>query len=432
MKKSVITISVVCAALTVMSAVSAYAQGIAAHGFGAVNEGMGGAATGAANDAAGALHWNPGAISALERSEISFGLGLCLPTLSVYSENPLMAAGTGSSTKGEPGAVPLPAMALVKKTPDSCVTWGISMGVIGGSRLSYRGSMDNPILTAPNPANPLSGYGSLSADIQILQLAPTLSFQMTEKFSIGFAPTITMGNITCDPLYLVNELGYTDPAGAGTRWAWGAGFQIGAYYDTQCGWAFGVSYKRKQWMEDIRYNTVRTITAGPGAGTTVMDTLTVGLDYPDIVSFGLSFYGWKGWLFACDARYFMYGHTRGFDHLSWSSVWGISAGVQHDCTERLTIRGGYSWNENPIDAAATRDNVASPLIQQHGVYLGASYKITCRLTAHLAYSHMFKNSIEGEYFGTKAGGMGGQIPHGGVVRSTMAADTVMASFSVGF
>ena len=423
------------------------AQGVAFHGFGAVNEGMAGAATGAANDAGGALQWNPASISALERSEICFGLGIGIPSLSVSSQLPETMGGFGGgSTRGEPGAVPLPYMALVRKAPESRWTWGIGMGVIGGSRLNYAGcglpmtNPDfNPILSPqnslPGALAPASGYGSLNADIQILQLSPTISYQLTNKISIGFAPNITMGNISCHPLYLVQNdhlttdehvgLGYTDPSGTGTRWAWGGGFQVGLYYDTLCGWAFGASYKSKQWMEDLRYHIVHV---SPG-GDPVVETIKVGLDYPDIFSFGFSYYGWDGWLFACDVRYFMYGNTRGFDDLHWQNIWGVSLGVQRELNERLTVRGGYSFNENPIEEIATRDNVASPLIQQHGLYLGASYKLTCKLTAHLAYSHMFKNSIQGDYFGSRAEAIG--YP-GGYVKSTVSCDTLMASFSVGF
>ncbi|MDO4551086.1 MAG: outer membrane protein transport protein [Planctomycetia bacterium] len=438
MKKIILIIIVIF--YIVVKTAPVYSQGASLHGIGAVNEGMAGTATGAAVDAAGALQWNSASISALKNSEISIGLGLGIPSMSVSSKLPDILGGYGGgTTDGEPGAVPLPSMALVKKTEGSRFTWGLLMGVVGGSRLNYKGcGLDetdpnfNPILTPQSSS--YTGYGSLNADIQMLQVAPTLSFQVTEKLSVGLAPTISMANISCHPLYLVqseeltsdvhNPQYYIDPSGTGTRWAWGAGFQIGVYYDTGCGWAFGASYKSRQWLEDFRYNIIHE--PKDGTDPTYVETIKVDLDYPDIISFGFSYNGLERWLFACDFRYFLNNEVKGFPHLGWKNVFGFSFGIQHELTQRLTLRGGYSFNENPVPDECARDNVASPLIQQHGLYLGASFKMTHNLGLHVAYSHMFKSTVEGDYFGSNT-----QFP-GGYVKSTVSCDTLMASFSVGF
>ncbi len=454
--KSLISVVGAVFIITFCCTFSVRGQGIAFHGFGAASEGMAGASTAAPIDAASALQWNPAAIMGLQHSEMTFGLGIAVPTLEVESKLPTAMGGLGGgSTRGEPGAVPIPSMAIVRRVPDSCWAWGLQMGVVGGSRLNYRGSDAsnpmspnfNPILapqsaTIPGTSQSYTGYGSLNADIQVIQLIPTIAFQATEKLSFGFAPTLTMANISCHPLYLVqsHELTsdthdatkYYDPSGTGTRWAWGGGFQIGAYYDTQCGWRFGLSYKSRQWVENFRYNIVHTPNAkGLDEGlTTSVETITVGLEYPDIFSFGMSYNGIENWLFAVDVRYFLYGEMRGFSSLDWENVWGVNIGVQHTLTERLTLRCGYSYNDNPIPDEAARNNVASPLIQMHGVYLGASYKLTHRLTAHIAYNHMFENSIQGDYFGTAADNV--TIPKGGYVKSTVSNDAVFLSLSVGF
>lgn len=442
----------------IIPAIPVFGQGIAFHGFGAANEGMAGASTAAPIDAAGALQWNPAAIMGLESSEMSFGLGVALPTMDVESKLPNAMGGLGGgSTGGEPGAVPIPSMAIVRKVPNSSWAWGLQMGVIGGSRLNYRGcdasslgsQYFNPVLapqnaTMPDDRTPISGYGSLNADIQILQLAPTIAFQATERLSLGFAPTLVMANISCHPLYLVQSPGlttdphygtqpqYIDPSGTGTRWAWGGGFQLGAYYDTQCGWRFGLSYKSRQWVEDFRYNIVHVPNAaGVAAGKeTVVETIKVSLEYPDIISFGVSYDGFENWLLAVDFRYFFYKEAAGFHYLHWENVFGVNVGIQRVMTDRLTLRCGYSFNENPIPDEAARNNVASPLIQQHGVYLGASLRLTCRLTAHVAYNHMFESSVKGSYFGAEAAQRG--LPTDGYVKSTVSNDALFFSLSLGF
>lgn len=440
--KSVLTVIGTVFMAGILTVLPAYGQGIAFHGFGAANEGMAGASTAAPIDAAGALQWNPAAIMGLASSEMNFGLGLALPSMEVESKLPNGLG--GGSTRGEPGAVPLPSMAIVRRVPGSNWAWGLQMGVIGGSRLNYRGSSAanptspdfNPILS-PQDAG-MYGYGSLNADIQILQLAPTIAFQATEKLSFGIAPTLTMANISCHPLYLVRSDGlttdehdttkYIDPSGTGTRWAWGGGFQLGMYYDTYCGWRFGFSYKSRQWVEDFRYNIVHVPTeaaAADGAKTEV-ETIKVSLEYPDIFSFGIAYDGFENWLIAVDFRYFLYNEVAGFPHLGWENVFGVNIGVQRVLTDRLTVRCGYSYNDNPIPDAAARNNVASPLIQQHGLYLGASLRLTCKLTAHVAYNHMFENSIKGDYLGADYPGTGGYV------KSTVSNDALFFSLSLGF
>ena len=63
-----------------------------------------------------------------------------------------------------------------------------------------------------------------------------------------------------------------------------------------------------------------------------------------------------------------------------------------DCT---SLRAGYSFNQNPIVDAQSSANVASPVIIEHAVYLGASYHVTEALSLSLAYIHCFQNSIDG-------------------------------------
>src|SRR5262245_13418209 len=60
-------------------------QGIAVTGVGPVNRSMGGAGTAAPLEAVGALHWNPGSISALPTSEVSFGAELLLADIDLIS-----------------------------------------------------------------------------------------------------------------------------------------------------------------------------------------------------------------------------------------------------------------------------------------------------------------------------------------------------------
>jgi long-chain fatty acid transport protein len=401
----------------------AMGQGVALRGVSPVNTSMAGAATACPIDSAGALHWNPASISGLPCSDISFGMELILPTTTLSSRfDALHLAG---SDQGEPGVTPVPSMAFVRKCEDSPWSYGLGMFGIGGSSVNYPASLTNPILT-PQPPNGI-GLGRLSANVDIYQIVPTVSYQVNERLSIGFAPTITMGRLLATPLFLgpkndANGDGYaTWSPGVGTRYVWGGGFQLGAYYTTDTCWNFGASVSSPQWIEPFRYKSEDE----RGRPTDI----TFNMNYPLIASIGTSYTGIENWILACDLRFFDYADTTGFRNagfspagalqgLAWNNIFSVAIGVQRRLNDRWSIRGGYCFNENPIDSDAEQFNVASPLIIQHALHLGASCMFADNFSVAIAYTHGFENSVTGPLHSAM-----GPIP-GTSVTSTASADAI--------
>jgi long-chain fatty acid transport protein len=266
-----------------------------------------------------------------------------------------------------------------------------------------------------------------------MQIAPTIACQLTGRLSIGFSPTVTMANIGATSLILAppddanGDMFATYPAGEGTRYHWGAGFQIGLFYQGDNCWNFGASLKSRQWMEDIRFHSQNELGAPR--------RIALDIDYPLIVSLGTAYYGWERFVFACDVRYFDYANTPGFEDsgfgpdgaargLGWRSIWSVAAGAQYELTDRLPLRIGYSFGQNPIPEENAFFNIASALITEHIVYCGASYRMAENWKLDLAYFHAFENSLTGPY----------QSPFGAIpgtsVTSTVSADGILAGASV--
>ncbi len=404
-------------------------QGIALRGVGPINESMGGVAVGCPIDASGAIHWNPASISGLPCSEMAFGIGLLLPTTELSSRiaSPIALSG---SDDGEPGVSAVPTMAMVHKVADTPWTFGLGVLGVGGSDVNYPASVlggtNNPILF-PQP----HGLGRLSASVNVVQIDPTVSYQLTDRLSIGFAPTVTLADIQASPLFLgpQNQDG-TYPEGIGTRYAWGGGFQVGLYYTPVADWHFGASLKSPQWMEPFRFQTQDSL------GRPQVETFH--LDYPLIVSVGGSYTGFENWVLGCDVRYFNYAGTAGFAAggfapdgaligLDWKDVYSLAVGVQRQLSERFILRMGYCYNDNPITSEASQFNVASPLIIQHTVHVGASYVFADNWLFSMAYVHGFENEVSGPM--QPAGSP--PIPNTAVA-SKVSADTLSAGFSKRF
>ena len=398
---------------SVASSVSEFAccQGIYLRSVGPINESMGGAATAAPLDATGALYWNPAAISGLNSSEINFSLGLLLPSSELSSDIGAGAFGSGQppqtlagSTWSESGVSLLPDMAFVYKPESSRFSFGLGIFTIGGYSDNFPADLANPILS-PQPPNGF-GVGGISGDAELFQVIPTASCQVTDQLSLGFAPMINLAKVATDPLLLgprndANQDGYYSYGpGSGTRFAWGGGFQVGAYYVANQEWSLGATFKSPQWFEVLRFNSEDEL----GRPATVKIPFTL----PLIVSLGAAYYGFEKYVIAVDLRYFDYANALGFRSagfdstgaatgLGWQSVFALSAGVQRRLNDWFVVRLGYSYNGNPINDSVTQFNIATSLIVQHVVSTGISYDLTKACTLSLSYSHGFENEITGPY-----------------------------------
>lgn len=366
------------------------AQGIVIPGAGPVNRSMAGAGVAAPLDAAGALHWNPASISGLESSEFVIGAELLYLTTHVGSSYGPWAG----ETRSESGVNILPTVAVVFQPEDSPWTFGLGMFSIGGFGVNLPGSSPVP------PTNPILsqtfGGGPFYSKLAVLQLAPTASLKLTERLSIGLAPTFAVADAALDP----NAFAPGAPEGTHTRSIWGLGFQAGIYYETENSWHLGASYKSPQWFEEANFNTMI-------GGVPRTDALKV--DYPAILSLGAAYYGLPRTIWAVDFRYVDYANAQLFGQdagynlngtwtgLGWRSVFSVATGVQYQLTDAWSLRAGYVYNDNPIEDADAFFNVASPAIYQHIVSLGASWSITRRTSLVVAYLHAFENSISGPW-----------------------------------
>lgn len=434
------TVWLVCVSCISLAASDCRAQfGSTLNGLGPVSRSMAGATTAAPLDSLGAFQSNPATITALP-SSMDFGMELLFPHSTLSSRVNAGSFGPGippvtlsGSTESDTGVFPLPEFGLVYQPRDSDISIGVGVLTVGGFGVNYPGSPLNPILSPP-PPNGL-GVGPVFTQYQLMQVVPTMAVQLTDQLAVGFSPVIGLAGLSADPGILVPP----DAAAGGPfatyppmthgSYQWGGGFQIGAFYVTDNCWQFGASYKSTTWFNDFEYNS-RDQTGAPRH-------LAFGLDAPMTISLGTAWTGADRWLLSVDARYLDYGNTEGYEAagftpagavagLGWDSIYTVAAGVQYELTEAASIRGGYSANTNPIDDGQTFFNAGAPLIIEHGLYVGGSWNLSCRLRLSAAYSHYFENDINGQLH-VPGGAVGGTS-----VRSAASADSLLVGATVLF
>jgi long-chain fatty acid transport protein len=318
-------------------------------------------------------------------------------TVSSSIEHPVYGTLAEGSTNGQAGAIPAPSMALVwRRCPKSRVTYGFSLSAVGGAATLYPADADG---TPLNERNLILAGVSKSSTVVVLQVTPTVSYKLSDRLSVGFAPIVDIAGLTVNPMQLGQPLG-TEVHNYGTRYAWGGGFQMGAYYDFKNHFKTGFMFKSPIWAESLMFH-----------GTDTHENVVSGafnLNLPMTLSAGVSYDGFKNTVLALDVRYFDYAHTNGFrkglnpatgvvEGLDWNSVVSIAMGVERTLSKKLKVRAGYCWNENPIPSRSSFLNVAAPLTLEHAVSLGATYAIAKDFEINLAYSHSFWAKTSGDF-----------------------------------
>ncbi len=363
-------------------------HGIVIPGAGPVNRSMCGASVAAPLDAAGATLWHPAAVTALESSEFVLSAELLQVTTHLASS----AGPFSGESRSDSGVNGLPTAAVVFQPEDSPWTYGLGLFAIGGFAQNYPDNPTNPI---QSPAG--ADLGAIYSKLSVLELVPTIGLKVTDRMSVGFAPTFVVAEAALDPNPFAPPTASGYPAATHARPHWGMGFKAGIYYETDCDFRFGASYRSPQWIEDFTFFT------NPAT------QLSLAADYPGVTSLGVSYYGLPRTIWAMDVRYLDYDNTELFGHgtgynpdgswtgLGWKSIFSIATGVQYQLNDGLSVRCGYLYSENPVRDADAFFNVASSAIYQHILSVGATWQITCRTGLSIAYLKALENDITGPW-----------------------------------
>jgi long-chain fatty acid transport protein len=408
-----------------------HGQGIIVPSAGPINSAMAGASTAAPVDF-GSSYWNPATLSGLENQEFLLGSALAFPSIHLQSSLAADSIGGvfpstnryGESRSDGGVAAGLATGFSFRMTDDSPLTLGLGVfGLVGGS-VNFPGSYQTPILT-PRQSPNYFGVGPIYANLSLLGINPMASYQVTDKLAIGGGPVISAGTPSFNPAFFApgpkDSLGLpTFPSATNARPYWGAGFQLGLLYELNTKWNLGFSYKSPIWQEKWDFN----------ASNPNLSARRIGIQaqIPEMFSWGVAYKGLPKTLIDVDLRYIDYANTSLFGTkvvdggLGWRSIFVVALGAQYQATDRLTIRGGYLYNMNPIRDTATLFNVQAPGIIQNTLTLGTSYQVNDNVTLSLAWMHGFRNAIQGPIL---------QVP-GSSVRLDAQVDTLWAGVNVKF
>ena len=373
-------------ALAIMSAATSHAtDGYFSDGYGIKSQGRAGVALTETDDAFGGAN-NPAAI-VWATDRIDGGISYFRPIRS--AERTGGGPADGQVTSGRDDFF-IPEFAF-KRALNNDIAVGLSLYGNGGMNTFYKDG-----ILGPN--NILFGPGHLGVDFTQLFVAPTIAWKFAPTQSIGLTPLIGYQRFKAYGLSAFSPLSQ-DPAALTDRGydqAFGVGVRLGYLWNITPVLSVGAEYASPVFFQ--RFEKYQGLFAGSGAfdtpqnlgvgfGWQALPALRLGvdykwIDYADVAAVGN---------LSSNPGQLGQGSGPGF---GWRSISIIKFGADWKLNDVLTLRGGYSYNENPIRSSDVTFNILAPgVIQQHltfgGTYAFGHQELT------VAYVHGFLNSVTG-------------------------------------
>jgi len=277
----------------------------------------------------------------------------------------------------------------------------------------------------------------------LLQVGFTWAYAITDNFSFGLQPTFNYSALELAPNPLAapsQTKGYPTSDNASS---YGYGGQAGLFYDSHKGIKLGVSYKSPQYFSEFEFeNTYLDGSEAPEVAFT--------MDYPAIYSAGIG-YSNKLLDLALDYRYVDYESTEGFEAsgwqiaqegqfagfptgavngFGWENISVVSAGAQLKLINKLPLRFGYTYSDNPINEELAFFSVPATAVIEHAFQFGFSYEFSRAFVFDAVY-----------HYGTSDGRTTGQLmnpmmitndnPLGKIPQSMVAYDMTTSMIQVG-
>lgn len=275
------------------------------------------------------------------------------------------------------------------------VTAGIAVYGNGGMNTNYK---NNPYAVYQN---------SGSAGISLTQafISPALSWKYAENQSVALAANIlyqrfsaqgfsgdVFGGVSANEDAISNR-GNDDSYGVGARIGWSAKpndqLTLGATYSSKID---ASRFKKYEGLFAEQGDFDVPESYGVGLNYQLTPALSVATDYlrinySDVDSIGNKF----DQLFT--RNYF--GTTQG-PGFGWDdmNVYKISATYQ--ASEKLILRAGYSYNDQPVKDDQTFLNILAPGVVQEHLSVGATWQLDDQQNVSVAYTHALKETVKGD------------------------------------
>ncbi len=336
--------------------------------------GMAGTSVAAPQDFISAINANPAALTQYRGTNFTLGGAFAEATVNLTQTAPVPALGVApfSAKSSTPGAI-VPAIGVAQEVDGMLLPTTVGLAVFGaaGGGSSY--------VQVP-ASNATSSY------LLLLEFAPSVGIELTERLSIGATMFIGDGYAS-GPFVGTSGMtnAYSLRGGFGLDYALGEATRLGAYYQTNQDFRFQ--------DEAILFSERRPRDVDMG----LPQQVGMGIANESLADGRL--------LLAADALYLDWRSAALFKNL-YRGQWVMQLGAQYRATDRVKLRLGYALAQNPINP--TVGTQIGPIAVPGGIpsvkYLQSQFAIVNehRMAAGAGIEDLFMPGLDLDVF---AGGM---------------------------
>lgn len=322
---------------------------------------------------ASTIYFNPAGMTRLERNEVQAGVHLLIPNAEVNQRN-TQVPGRDSGNPYDPS--PVPNLYWAEQYSDR-VWLGFGLSAPFGLKNEYNDDF-------------FARYDSLESDLRVLNLQPSIAFELSDRISIGGGLDLQYADAT---LRSATPGGFPpSPATDGTFELegdnWDVGYNIGLLFDLSDDTRLGIHYR-----DGITHTLQGTATSTqlgvlPGrADLKLPDIASIGLQHRFTDRWtGLAQYTWFNWSNFDEIRIQLPQGNEQVLQQNYRNSYALAVGAEYEMNPRWTLRGGIQYDQTPTqtDGRSTR----TPDGDRTWFSFGASYARSDRLTFDLGYSYI--------------------------------------------
>ncbi|MBI5582608.1 MAG: outer membrane protein transport protein [Deltaproteobacteria bacterium] len=360
-------------------------------GVGPISRSMGGVGIAAPQDAISAVFSNPAAMCFgpyCPASEFNFAGTLFAPKVDAK----VQLGGQSIKADSHENVYAIPAIGISTPITKSMPLWRFGLAAYGVSGLGvdYRDTS----LDQQRFAN-FGGFPLIAGEytsLQIMKFAPAISFEPDPRISFGLAAHIN---------YAMLDLG------SGTSTDYTYGVQLGVLYKPLDKLSLGATYITPQ------KNTFDRVKDFNGDGA--RDSFD--LEAPQQAGLGVAYDILPNKLLVeIDGKWINWSGAAGYKEFDWEDQWVFGLGAQYRATDKLILRAGYNYANNPVKSHngwnglapqnvqgkimptyyyETFRTIGFPAVTKSHITLGLGYEFTPRFSVNVGYTYGFGETITG-------------------------------------
>lgn len=424
LRTSISALTAVASTAVILASPAIATEGYMPSGFGARSKALAGAGAADSRDAT-AASLNPAGLVHVG-DEIDFSISAFNPERSFSTDGPGLLIGDVHVDSDKPWFfIPNLAWSTRKFANPLFDVMALSVVGNGGMNTSYPSFTNNSNFCtgAPQPAGAFC-FGKAGINLLQMVMSVAMAKQIAPGISVGIAPMMALQNFDARGTDMFGAFSTTGKvSGDRSDWSVGGGVRGGIEISPMRNVRIGIAGTSPIWMQDFeKYDGLFAQGGGfdipaslqAGIAVDVSPALTLMLDwryiwYSSVDSIGNPLSNISG----CNLlpggpggtpNQFCLGGARG-PGFGWNDINVIKFGAEYRANEKLTLRAGYAWNEQPINRKDVTLNILAPATTQHHITGGLEYDLGGGYHLELAAMYAPNVSVRGpEFFNEAFGG----------------------------